>query len=131
MRIVQGTTLKELEERATADPQCIVTYAVHTCWWGAGGDAFLYTIPTGTGHGLPCDPRGSVLMQGTLPEFLKAAKANPDHYGRHGLDAFMAAYHGNLLTDEDKPTSLGGWEQYNQLLDRGEGEDGLAEAQSS
>ncbi|HXI16474.1 MAG TPA: hypothetical protein VNM48_08885, partial [Chloroflexota bacterium] len=50
-------------------------------------------------------------------EFIRMAEKNPDHYGRHGIKAFIAAYHGNVLTEDGKPTSLRDWEDYNRLLD--------------
>ena len=114
MHIVEKTTMPKLELRAKAHPEQLVCYAVHTCWWCILSDN-PYSLPPD--HQLPCDPRGSVLMQGELGKFLEAAKANPDHYGKHGLKAFMAAYHGNLLTDDGRPTSLERWAKYNEILD--------------
>lgn len=93
----------------------IIVYAVHTCWWTASWND-VYKLPE---LGVPCDPRGSVLMQTDKPDqFIAAAEANPDHYGKYGLQAFMAAYHGNVrVADNHKPTSLEGWEAYNKLID--------------
>lgn len=56
-------------------------------------------------------------MQGDLAKFLEAGKSRPEHYGNHGLRAFIAAYHGNLLTTDGKPTSLESWDRYNDVLD--------------
>ncbi len=55
--------------------------------------------------------------------FIEAAKADPGYYGRHGLEAFVAAYHGNVVTDDGRATSLETWEEYNQLLDEKKGND--------
>jgi hypothetical protein len=93
-------------------PQQMAYYAVHTCWWGF--DTY-YSI-SGNARGLPCDPRGSVLMQGPADKFIEAAEKNPDHYGEHKLLAFAAAFHGNVLTLTGKPTSFEGWVSYNILL---------------
>lgn len=72
-------------------------------------------------RGLPCDPRGSVLFQtDNIEGFLMAAEDNADHYGKHGIRAFMAAHHSNCvisLTDL-RPTSGREWQEYNDALDR-------------
>ena len=92
-----------------------VVWAVCTCWWYAGDE-----LPYTNYVGLPCDPHGSMLMQGKLGPFLDHAEraSKEDHYGRHGLEALMSAYHGNLTTDDGRPTSLLGWEHYNKMLDK-------------
>jgi hypothetical protein len=43
-----------------------VFYALHTTWW-TWDPADLYRKP---GSPIPCDPRGSVLMEGDAPMFL-------------------------------------------------------------
>jgi len=101
-------------------------FAVHTCWWGF--DTY-YTVP-GAAHGLPCDPRGSVLMEAPAPDFIASAEKNPDYYGKHGLRAFAAAFHGNVLTLNGRPTSFAGWEVYNQLLDAVDAADAKAEGRA-
>jgi len=49
--------------------------------------------------------------------FITHAEGNPTHYGKHGLDAFVAAYHGNATTDDGRPTSFSTWDEYNELID--------------
>lgn len=87
-------------------------YAVHTTWWTVN-PANLYKMPD---CGLPCDPRQSVLMQAPSKDFIKNAEANPENYGKNGIDAFVAAYHGNIITEKGWPTSLGTWEEVNDLV---------------
>lgn len=103
--------------RQAAEP--IIYYAVHTCWWSESCMHYQLKV---MGRGLPCDPRGSVLMEAHDPaKFLGNAEENPAHYGRHGLRAFEAALHGNV-TVGGLPTSFSSWEEYNQLLDEHDAE---------
>jgi len=96
-----------------------IFYGVNTCWW-THRESDLYRHPE---CGLPCDPRGGMLMQtDNADEFLRQAEAHPEHYGRHGLRAFMAAHHQNCITGDGGPrhlwpTCLQTWEEYNALLD--------------
>lgn len=97
--------------------ECV--YAVHTPWWSLYEDIWM---PYKSGS-LPVDPRGSVLMQGNLAKFWEHAKSNPAHYGKHGIEALVAAFHSNVevLTADGRgwqPTSLKSWDEYNNLLDR-------------
>jgi hypothetical protein len=72
-------------------------------------------------HRLPCDPRGSVLFQtDDVHGFLNAAAERPEHYGKHGLRAFMAAHHSNCVVslDDPGPWSDESWDAYNDALDR-------------
>ena len=88
-------------------------WAVNTCWWTADSK-HLYRGP----GGLTMDPRGSVLMQAGLGGFLESAEKNIEHYGRHGLRAFMAAYHMNIVSEPGmNPTSFESWAEYNRLID--------------
>ena len=101
--IEQNITLEELEKMDIE----MIYYAVHTCWWTH--------LPKHTNHGLslPTDPRGSVLFQADNPKaFFDAAKNKPEHYGKHGLDAFMSAHSMNCNT------SFSNWDSYNELLDK-------------
>ena len=82
-------------------------------------EADLYKKPGGIG--LPCDPRGGMLFQtgeGDLQKFLDSAKENVEHYGKHGLRAFYASYHGVVVTEDGKPTCFTSWDKYNALLDK-------------
>ncbi len=109
------TTFEELKRLAKGKT---AYYAVHTCWWSF---TTPYTLPvpgSAVIGGLPCDPTGSVLMEADAVKFIESAEANFAHYGKHGLRAFAAAFHGNVLTINGKPTALCGWDHYNALLDR-------------
>lgn len=90
-----------------------VFYAVHTTWWTTD-PSDLYKKDSG----LPCDPRGSVLFEtDNVDGFFRAAEENADHYGRHGLRAFMAARHGVIVAPNGNPTSIKTWDQVNHLID--------------
>ena len=108
--IINAITLETIK---AARPET-VWYAVKTCWW-THRQTDLRTLP----NGLPCDPRGSVLMMTDGQTFLAAAEANPDHYGKHGLAAFMASHNDNCIVSQTNvsSTSLQTWQEYNDLLD--------------
>ncbi len=115
-----------------------VHWAMHTTWWHAAEtDEHLYGLaqidprlprqvvsllapaPHYAGV-LPCDPRGSVLMGGDLGGFLEAATGNVAHYGKHGLRAFMATWHGVIQRTDGRvvvPWSASTWDEVNLLLD--------------
>src|SRR5262249_15436648 len=93
-----------------------IYYAANTCWW-THNPAHLGKLPD---SGLPCDPRGSVLFQteeGDAERFPTSAEANLNHYGKHGLRAFMAAHHQNAHLN-GRPWSARRWDSYNAVLDR-------------
>lgn len=91
-----------------------LVYGSNTCWWKLGDPVYNHREAR-----LPCGPRGEMLLETDKPvDFLKAAEANPSHYGKHGLDAFIAAYHGFVTTDDGRPTSLDSWDAYNDLIDQ-------------
>ena len=108
--IVETTTLQEIKDAA---PETIWT-SVLTCWWTHRATD-LRTLP----NGLPCDPRGGVLMMDDGQSFLTRAEANPDHYGKHGLAAFIASHNDNCVVscDDTRNTCLRSWQEYNDLLD--------------
>lgn len=112
-KIVEGITLAGVR---AAKPDTIF-YGAMTCWWTHDP---VHLGRTADGHGLPCDPRGGVLFQTEDVEgFLRSAEENPDHYGRHGLRAFMAAHHLNCLYSEGdpRPWCMATWDEYNEALD--------------
>lgn len=113
------TTWGQIEQWSRESPGMEVVYAVGTCWWSLYKDEWMpYTKPAPLG-GIPCDPRGSMLMQGELSKFIGSAVANQSHYGKHGLLALAAAFHGNVIhVRSGLPTSFEGWEKYNLVLDR-------------
>jgi hypothetical protein len=98
-------------------------YSVHCCWWTSFPEdlgrlpAVRYDpklgriTPNPEGIGLPCCPHcKSVLMQGPLEGFIAAAQAEPGHYGRFGLDAFLEAFSRNAKS------CYPGWDYYNRLI---------------
>ncbi len=102
--------------RSLIDQHGQAYYAVGTTWWTVR-TSDVGTKGPGRPNGLPCDPRGSVLMQADALDFLREAEANADHYGSHGLVTFLAAFHGNLVV-ELLPTSLGSWGLVNEAVER-------------
>jgi hypothetical protein len=109
-------------EALAADRNLQAVYSVATPWWSKLAEGFVYRSPT---NGLPCDPRGAMLMQADFADFWKAAKEKPEHYGKHGLEAFVAAFHGNVEVETADgrgwlPTALNAWDDYNRLLDEKE-----------
>ena len=107
-------------DRLRKAPQ--IFYSVASCWWS---DQIIYTKPVGMS--LPCDSRGGLLMQteekGGGKKFIEAAESEPSAYGKHGMNAFRAAFHGvvEVQTADGRgwrPTCFAGWEKYNELLDK-------------
>ena len=138
--IEQNVTLEQV--RATKPK--MIWYGAVTCWWTHDpNDLKAATKLSGRpdrsgGLGpLPTDPRGGVLMEAHDPEkFLRLAEESPEHYGKHGLAAFMGAHHQNcflvevirgtsmIVRDSDRPWCLETWQEYNDAIDaalRGEG----------
>ena len=109
--IRKQTTLEDVKK----DCPDTIWYSYHTCWW-THRNTDLRTLPD---NGLPCDPRGSVLMMVEAYKFIESAEANPDFYGKRGLDAFMAAHNDNCVVSfrDYRNTCLRTWDEYNDLLD--------------
>ena len=62
---------------------------------------------------IPLDVNGAPLfMTKDVSGWVAAAIGKPQHYGRHGLDAFMKSHHQNC-----ERQSGGDWEFYNKMLD--------------
>lgn len=103
--------LEQLKEIAKKYNRLV--YGCQTCWWKIGSPIYKHE------NDLPCGPRGEVLLETDDPVgFIAEALKNPGHYGRNGLDAFVAAYHGNARTVDGKPTSFETWDKYNELIDK-------------
>ena len=75
-----------------------IYYGVNTCWWTHRHQ----DLPWLPGSPFPCDARGGMLMITDNPAgFLRAAEANPNAYGKHGLAAFIAAHNDNCVVAVD------------------------------
>ena len=118
IKLTYAMDLKMLKQLAKKSKRLI--YAINTCYWKIGNP--VYSHPD---CDLPCGPRGEMLLEMDNPnEFIRLAEENPDHYGKYGLQAFVAAYHGNIIAignDErsmGKITSLETWDEYNEVIDR-------------
>ena len=108
-----------LEEVRAAKPEMIY-YGAATCWW-THDPAHLDILP----DGIPCDPRGGILFEtDKVEDFLKQAEANSEYYGKHGMDAFIAAHHLNCIVrdgpNKGRPSCDVSWDAYNEAIDRGE-----------
>lgn len=108
------TTLEDVRR----DAPTTIYYGFRSCWWTHRNED-LRTIGNEPG-GLPCDPRGGVLMEQDAETFLADAEANPDHYGKHGLEAFISAHNDNCVVSKLDPrnTCLASWDEYNELIDQ-------------
>ncbi len=125
-RYHERTTLAQIKERARICKANggILVYAVGSPWWHVNHDGRTAS-PYHLKNGIPCDPCGRVLLQTDDPGgFIAAAICVPrpvDHYGNHGVRAFVAAYHGNVTVLREGirplPTALDTWEEYNKLID--------------
>ncbi len=109
-------TIDEVRKQKPA----MIYYGAITCWW-THDVRHLCRIPEDRqGAGLPCDPRGGVLLQtDDIDGFFKAAEDNPSHYGKHGIKAFEAAHHLNCTVSESdrRSTCFREWDDYNRILD--------------
>lgn len=58
-------------------------------------------------------------MMDDAASFLTRAESHPEHYGKHGLTAFVAAHNDNCVVSRSDPrnTCLQSWHEYNNLLD--------------
>lgn len=115
--ITNAVPWEYIVRRSLETPGAFLVYGAMTPWWFVGE-----RLPYQNKSGLPSDPRGGVLFQIDKPngfrEFLQTAMDSPTHYGKHGLEAFALAYHGNIVVkDTGKPTCLDSWEHYNAVLD--------------
>lgn len=64
---------------------------------------------------------GDILIEThQVEDYLQEPEKNPDHYGRHGIEAFMAAHHLNCVHSEENPESWAfcAWDEYNDMIDR-------------
>lgn len=93
-------------------------YGANTCWWTHKPED-LCKHPE---SGLPCDPRGGMLFETQhVKEFFRKAKlsANEGVYGKHGLQAFIAAHNANCQVSEqdERRTCETTWKRYNEQID--------------
>jgi hypothetical protein len=103
-----------LESLKKLSPKTIY-YGATTCWW-THDPSHLGIHPE---NGLPCDPRGGVLLQTQFVDnFLDTASQNPNHYGKHGIRTFLAAHHENTIELLGHPWCYKTWDEYNALLDK-------------
>ena len=116
--VVPTITLAQVRDLIARGQVSTIYYAAQTCWWTHDAHD-LQQLPSG----LPCGPRGEVLLETSNPAwFLDAAAAKPEHYGPHGIAALVAAHHQNVryarLMGRVTSWSAASWLWYNTLLDR-------------
>lgn len=118
-----------IDDVRAAKPRMIF-YGANTCWWThLERDLSLTSSAEIEIDGrmvridpLPCDPCGGMLLQTyDIEGFLRAAEASAAHYGKHGLRAFEAAHHGNVVIsrEDQRPTCFESWADYNRVIDEG------------
>ena len=65
---------------------------------------------------IPMDPTGAPLMQISekkdIEGWVAASEAKPEHFGKHGVDAFMKSHHQNCDNNCFKE-----WAGYNEMID--------------
>lgn len=83
--VTKKQTLKNVQESKSKT----VYYSSRTVWW-TDDPADLQ------GSGLPLDIFGAPLYEAPKDPFLKAALSKPDHYGKNGIETFMATHHKNF-----------------------------------
>lgn len=112
-RITAGRRKVRCLEDVTALKPNMVYYSAKTCWWSVD------PADLGKGHGIPTDPSGSPLyMTDDIEGFLESARKDEAHYGLHGLEAFLLAYHGAVVQGETStPVCSPKWDAYNNLID--------------
>jgi len=108
MRYQPTRTLDDVRNRGAKR----VYVAVQTTWWNDRP-----TECRRPDSGLPCCPRGSRLEEQDQHHFLRLAEVDPSYFGKHGLTALEAALHGNIVTDEGRPTAVETWHDVNRLID--------------
>ena len=105
-----------IEQVRAARPEMIY-YGASTLWWTHDPRQ----VCRDPGSGLPCDPRGGMLLQmADVEHWLSQAEANPAHFGKHGLAAFMAAHASNCVVSrlDQRSTCVQTWQEINDLIDR-------------
>lgn len=107
------TLLGEIEAQAPEVPGWgggkWAVYSVGCCWWTTRPADLGHRDVKEVGQGLPCCPHcGSMLLQAPLADFLKAARAEPGHYGPGGLGTLARAWAGNVETCHR------GWAEYDR-----------------
>lgn len=107
------TLLGEIEAQAPEVPGWgggkWAVYSVGCCWWTTRPADLGHRDVKGVGQGLPCCPHcGSMLLQAPLADFLKAARAEPGHYGPGGLWTLARAWAGYAETCHR------GWAEYDR-----------------
>jgi hypothetical protein len=111
--IVERTALRDIRLELPS----MIFYGANTPWWThRASDLCRHPI-----SGLPCDPRGGMLFQtDNVIGFIESAVHNAEHYGRHGIRAFMAAHNDNCQVSEtdSRSTCMDNWGQYNDALDK-------------
>ena len=120
MQIASPRTLTDLNEIRDAE---MLFDSSKTCWWTTNpndlcDETGFPTPPGARQDSLPLDPSGAPLFQSDdVKGFLQKCEEDAQQYGKHGIEAFILAYHGNVLSDEGFSSCAVKWDLYNNLLD--------------
>ena len=97
----------------------MIYYAMQTCWWGHSAQ-HIGALPSSNPEfgGMPCDPRGAVLMQtDTWRNFLTTSREKHEAESpRFGLARFMAGHHLNAFNEGGAHWSANRWIEYEAAL---------------
>lgn len=119
-QIIKKTSLEDIK----AENPETVWYSVNSCWWTHRQEDVqtledVRPMREGDPERMPCDPRGGMLMMGSAADFIANAEADPERYGKHGLDAFIASHNDNCIISrlDPRPYCLSSWGEYNLHID--------------
>ncbi len=88
-----------------------IYYSTESCWWShLRGHAYIH--PT-----MKCPAGGQIVAEKDWEGWLESARENPDHYGRWGIKAMLAAHHTNCRDAKGFFYAARTWEPYNAALD--------------
>lgn len=73
----------------------------------------LLEISSNQSKGLPCDPVGFPIKKMNYNTWLEQSLSNPEHFGKHGLNAFVFTHHQNC-----KSFFSNKWDSYNDYIDK-------------
>lgn len=112
-------SFEDIKKICEENPDELICYDTVSAWW-----CILTDNEYRVGGHIPASPHGSVLMQTEISNWINGIEEKKDHYGKHGIKAFMSSYHGNItlngnpcaiMPDPDSDKSI--WDLHNDLID--------------
>lgn len=99
MKLKMAVTFKQMKESKSKT----IYYSSRTAWWTDDPKDLQ-----GSGDTIPLDIFGAPLFQAPKNEFLEHVEAKPEHYGKYGIEGFMACHHKNFTPDEGETHGMYG-----------------------